>query len=200
MKNRFLNKDTITLMVMAAVFSSGNFCTQLHADTSVDTHNSVSSSFIDVVAPTNNAFYLKTNPENFDFGTIPIDFTTKNVSETATISHFQVVNITGNGQNFELQAQLSDFTGAGTTNSGINLPLKDFIVTVGDSSDGTMTGTGSSGVNIYKQTGVLLNGGEDARGLIHSGNVSAQIDIDATQIKNFDSFQGTINYSLVNGI
>jgi hypothetical protein len=173
---------------------------QIYADTAVDTQNSTSSSFINVVAPGSNAFYLKTNPENFDFGTIPVDFTTKNVSETATISPFQVVNITGNGQKFELQAQLSDFTGIGTTNSGIDLPLKDFIVTVGDSSDGAMTGTGNSGVNIYKQAGILLNGGVDATGLIHSGNVSAQIDIDATQIRNFDSFQGTINYSLVNGI
>lgn len=91
LKIRNLNRNFIAFLIFAGLLSSGHFTAHLYADTAIDDYNSTSSSFINVVAPENNAFYLKTNPGNFDFGTIPIDFTTKTVNATATISLFKLL-------------------------------------------------------------------------------------------------------------
>lgn len=164
------------------------------ADTEIDKDNGSANTYISVTAPTTDNLYLTQAPD-FNFSNTEFS-TTGSITTTGTVP-YNIVNITGNSNGYNLQQKISNFTATinGTT---VILPLKYFKISVADNASGTIIGSNS--VDILGQAGKVLIGQNNAQGNQTSGATSAEIQLDTSQVINPGDYQATITNTLVQGL
>ncbi|WP_219811248.1 hypothetical protein [Bacillus thuringiensis] len=168
----------------------------VYAATNINSTNETAETFINVTAPTTNNLYLKENPD-FDFGSSQVSSANITLNAQGS-STYTIVNLSGTSNGYQLQQQVSEFTGTDTSGKTITLPLKYFYISVASNAEGTITG--SSNVNIYGQNAAVLVGGANARGTQSSGDVTAQLILDNRKNVSAGNYHATITSSLVSGV
>ncbi|MDR3240570.1 MAG: hypothetical protein LBT37_00170 [Lactobacillaceae bacterium] len=180
-------KKIFVISIMTLVFAS-SFYTNAEAVT-----NGNGTANINVTAPSTNALYMTAYP-SFDFGTA------KNTVQQVVASGDQpytIVDLRGGSSGFQIQAKISDFTIA--NNSAKKLPVIDFILSVADSTDGSVQG--SSQINIFNQNGTVIRAGADTNGLNVSGGANATLNLlNKTGLSTGVQYNAIITHSLVAGI
>ncbi|MDR3240611.1 MAG: hypothetical protein LBT37_00375 [Lactobacillaceae bacterium] len=148
---------------------------------------------INVTAPSTDSFYLETYP-SFDFGTAK-----NNVKQLTAGGDkpYTVVDLRGGSSGYQIQVKVDDFIAADGSNK--TLPVTDFMISIGDSTNTSIQG--SSLINVYNQNGTVLSAGVNTNGLSVSGGTSAKLDLkNATGLATGVQYNATITHSLVDGI
>lgn len=186
-------KIKFTACIALGIITAVQF-NRTQADTQIDTNSGSANTYINVTAPTTNNLYLTQAPD-FNFSNTEAS-TSKAVTVTGTVP-YNIVNITGTTNGYNLQQKISHFT-ATVDGRTVTLPLKYFKISVADNTSGTVKG--SKGVNILGQAGRVLTGQKNAQGSQTSGATAAEIQLDTTQGIKPGDYQATITNTIVQGL
>lgn len=152
--------------------------------------------FITVKAPDTNSLYLSSVP-SFDFGGQKIAYKEFELTDTASAT-YTAINITGKSAIYQIQAQVSEFTGKNINGESVKLPVKAFYITVEDNQEKTLFGTFET--NVYGQKGTIATSTKEAYGAQSTGEVSARLVIDGKNPLVASDYTATITNSLVLGV
>ncbi|WP_081166380.1 hypothetical protein [Lactococcus garvieae] len=182
------------IAVIALTIISAVQLDKVCADTQIDNNNGSANTYINVTAPTTDNLYLTLAP---DFNFSNTESSTRGPITVAGTEPYNIVNITGTTRGYNLQQKISNFT-AMINGTPTVLPLKYFKISVADNATGTIKG--NSGVNVLGQAGRVLTGQPNAQGNQRSGNATAEIELDTTQVIKPGAYQATITNTLVQGL
>lgn len=149
---------------------------------------------INVTAPSENALSLENEP-SFDFGivknTVDLEFI------TTAASKYRVLDLRGQSNaSYEIQAEITDFT---ATKSKSVLPVIQFLISIGDSTDGQLKG--STDVDIFKTAGKIASGVTGKSKSEESGDVTAKLVLKSSKdIEPNDKYTATITHRIVSGV